>query len=160
MLNNVADGSSESEPEPMVPPLPSIGRLLGFAAKRATELAERRLAPNELTMQQWVVLSALWRRDGLTIGQIAAYHRATDPTTSSMIGRMEAKGLVERRLDPVDRRQVRVFLTEGGRALGPLLDFYKSINEALTAGFSDTERKTLTTLLERVIVNAGDAAGI
>lgn len=140
--------------DPVVPYLPSVGRLLGFASKTCSELAEKRLAQHDLTLQQWVLLTALWRKDGLTVGRLAAYYRATEPSTSNLIGRMEAKGLVQRRLNPDDRRQVRVFLSDKARSLAHLLEFYQEINEALLQGFTSDERKAFVSMLERVMTNA------
>jgi DNA-binding MarR family transcriptional regulator len=140
--------------EPAVPYLPSLGRLLGFASKSCSDLAEKRLAQHDLTLQQWVLLTALWRRDGLTVGQLATYYRATEPSTSNLVGRMETKGLVRRELNPEDRRQVRVFLNDKGRSLAHLLGFYEEINEILLQGFTVDERKALVAMLERVLANA------
>lgn len=140
--------------EPAVPYLPSLGRLLGFASKSCSDLAEKRLAQHDLTLQQWVLLTALWRQDGLTVGQLAAYYRATEPSTSNLVSRMETKGLVRRELNPEDRRQVRVFLDERGRSLDHLLGFYEEINEILLQGFTIDERNVLIAMLERVLANA------
>lgn len=140
--------------DPAVPYLPSLGRLLGFASKTCSDLAEKRLVPYDLTLQQWVLLTALWRQDGLTVGQLAAYYRATEPSTSNLVGRMEAKGLVKRALNPEDRRQVRVFLNEKARSLDHLLGFYEEINEILLQGFTVEERQALASMLERVMANA------
>jgi DNA-binding MarR family transcriptional regulator len=140
--------------DPAVPYLPSLGRLLGFASKSCSDLAEKRLAQHDLTLQQWVLLTALWRRDGLTVGQLATYYRATEPSTSNLVGRMETKGLVRRELNPEDRRQVRVLLNEKGRSLSHLLGFYEEINEILLQGFTADERKALVAMLERVLANA------
>ena len=140
-----------------VPYLPSIGRLLGFASRAATMVSEKRLAEHGLTLQQWIALTALWRDDGMSVGQLAAYCRTTEPTTSSLMDRMEAKGLVERRRSKDDRRKVIVALTAKSRALAGLLGFYEEINELLLQGLSDDEQASLINGLERVIANAETA---
>lgn len=137
-----------------VPYLPSLGRLLGFASRAATTLAERRLAKHDLTIQQWIALTALWREDGLTIGQISNYCRIREPTGSSLIDRMQVKGLVERRHSQTDRRSVTVHLTDKGRQMEALIDFYSDINARLLVDFKDSEKKALFAMLERVIDNA------
>jgi DNA-binding MarR family transcriptional regulator len=131
-----------------------IVRLLGFASKISSEVSEKILEPSGLTLIQWVVLTALWRKDGLTIGEIATYYRATEPSTSNLIARMEKKGLLERRHDMEDRRQVRVFLTEEGSALSHLIDYYKDINSLLLDGFDEQEKDQFAAMLERIIKNA------
>lgn len=138
---------------------PSVGRLLNFATKAANDISEKRLAAHGLTLSQWVLLSAVWRQDGLTVGQLAAYCCTSEPTISSLIGRMERKELVERELDPADRRQVRVYVTSKGKSLSHLAKFYEQINDILVDGFSAQERQTFLSMIERVIANAGADGG-
>lgn len=137
-----------------VPYLPSVGRLLGFSSKICSDLSEKLLLPSGITLKQWVLLSALWREDGLTVGELSVYYRASEPSTSNVIARMEKKGLLERRHDKLDRRQVKVFLTDKGKSLTHMVDFYTEVNEALLAGFDEEEKRQFSDMLERVIVNA------
>ena len=139
--------------EPSVPYLPSVGRLLGFASRATTMLSERRLATHDLTIQQWILLTALWRTDGMTISQLASYYRVKEPTASSLVDRMEAKGLVVRERSTEDRRKVIVCLTEKSRALSHLIGFYQQINDVLFDGFTDGEMTSFISLMERLIAN-------
>ncbi len=138
---------------PIVPYLPSVGRLIGFASRATTALCERRLAIHDLTLQQWILLTALWRQNGLTISELAAYYRVKDPTASSLVDRMEAKGLVVRRRSTDDRRKVIVCLTEKSEALSHLIGFYEQINDVLLTDFSDEEAASFISMMERVIAN-------
>jgi DNA-binding MarR family transcriptional regulator len=104
-----------------------------------------------------VLLTALWRQDGMTVGELAGYYRKSDMVLTRILDRMVEAGLIERKPDSNDRRVVRVFLTGKAVELSHLLDFYKSINSALLKGFSEEEQATLFELLERVIVNSREA---
>jgi len=132
----------------------TLGRLLAMASRRSMDVAERRLSVHGLTLQQWVLMTALWRRDGLTIGEIATFYRATNATTSGIVTRMEAKSLVERRVDSEDGRIVRIYLTAFGQSKSHLVDSYKEFQAALTPDFTEDEIETLLGLLERVEKNA------
>ncbi|MCW9033626.1 MAG: MarR family transcriptional regulator [Alphaproteobacteria bacterium] len=136
-----------------VPYLPSMGRLLGFASKGTNDISEKRLKDSDLTLVQWVLLTALWRKDGLTVGEVAKYYKSTEASTSNLIERMVKKGLLDRRHDQIDRRQVRVFLTEKSKSLSHLINFYLEINEVLLKGFNEEEKDLLSSMLERVIEN-------
>lgn len=145
---------SDPETRPPVPYLPSIGRLLGFANRASTALSEQKLGAHGLTLQQWILLTALWRSDeGMTIGQLAAYCRVREPTASSLVDRMEAKGLVARERAGADRRKVFVNLTDKSRGMTDLLRFYEGINAVILLDFSEAEAEALTGMLERVIAN-------
>jgi DNA-binding MarR family transcriptional regulator len=54
---------------------------------------------------------------GLKVSEISNKLLIATPTATQQITALEAQGLVERRIDPVDRRVVRVQLTEKGAAI-------------------------------------------
>jgi DNA-binding MarR family transcriptional regulator len=59
----------------------------------------------------------LWAEDGQTVGALGGRLFLESNTLTPLIKRLEAQGLVRRARDPADERQVRVTLTESGRAL-------------------------------------------
>jgi DNA-binding MarR family transcriptional regulator len=75
------------------------------------------LDPLGLTYPQYLVLMALDARDGQTVGKLGADLRLESNTLTPLLKRMESTGWVTRRRDSVDERQVRIALTDEGRAL-------------------------------------------
>ncbi len=146
------------ETEEPLPPPPSLGRLLNVTAGASNRLCQALLARHGLQLGQWVILSALWRRDGQLTSELAGYTGNALPATSRIIDRMIKADLVTRTADHADRRVVRIRLTAKGRSLEPLAGFWVDVNERLLAGFSEAERRTLFSLLERVLENARTAA--
>ena len=141
------------------PYLPSLGRLLGFASDHCTALSMRKLEPHGLKLVHWVLLTALWRNDGMTTGELAGYYRSSNMVLTRVLGQMENNGLITRSTDPDDRRIVRIFLTEKARQLSHLVDFYQEINQMLLMGFTPQEQNTFINLLERVIINTRNSSG-
>lgn len=133
---------------------PALGRVLNFAAGASTTMCQNLLEPHGLTLQQWVILSALWRRDELLVTEIAEYVGTNVPAASRIIDRMAERDLLERRPSQSDRRAVQVSLTEKGRSLDHLATFYEDVNERLLEGLSEAEAAVLFDLLERVDANA------
>ena len=70
-----------------------------------------------LTYPQYLVLSALWERDGQTIGAIAERLDLEPSTITPLVKRLEAAGLVTRERNPADERQVQVRVTPAGGEL-------------------------------------------
>ncbi|NDW05135.1 MarR family winged helix-turn-helix transcriptional regulator [Jiella pacifica] len=70
-----------------------------------------------ITYPQYLVLSTLWEQDGLTIGAIAGRLALESSTITPLVKRLEASGLLVRRRNAEDERQVLVTLTEEGRAI-------------------------------------------
>ena len=80
------------------------------------------LEPYELTHVQFVLLTSLWwladHEDRPPTQARLAQHAGTDPMMTSQVTRkLEARGLLERALDPADSRARRVHLTAAGRAV-------------------------------------------
>lgn len=71
----------------------------------------------DLTYPQYLALSALWVQDGQTVGEIGRQVQLESNTLTPLFKRLETQGLVSRRRDSQDERQVRIELTEAGRAL-------------------------------------------
>ena len=70
-----------------------------------------------LTYTQYVTLVALSEGDGQTVGELGEQLFLESNTLTPILKKLEALGLVERRRDPADERQVRVTLTPAGRKL-------------------------------------------
>jgi DNA-binding MarR family transcriptional regulator len=103
--------------------------------------------------QQWV-LRALWHEEGLAQSELAERVHVRPATATRGLRRMERTGLIERRRDPEDARVVRVYLTEGGRALrGDLEATWQRFDEITFAGLRAEEMEALTSYLQRILAN-------
>jgi DNA-binding MarR family transcriptional regulator len=70
-----------------------------------------------LTYPQYLVMLVLWETDGLLVKQIGARLFLDSGTLTPLLKRLEANGLLSRTRDSSDERQVRIELSELGRAL-------------------------------------------
>jgi MarR family transcriptional regulator, organic hydroperoxide resistance regulator len=107
---------------------------------------------------QNLVLDALAETDGLTPGDIAERLLVSGPTAVRMTQRMEANGLVERRRDDPDGRLVRIYITERGREIQPLIEHeIEELAKQAAAGISEKDRRTTEATLAAVQANLGHA---
>lgn len=125
----------------------SAFRVIGVLTKVAAE--------HDLSLTQLRVLAIL-RDRRLRISELADFLGLERSTLTGLVDRAEQRGLLERTVDPADRRAVDVRLGPGGqaladqvatqarRALAPTL-------EHLTTG----ERRRLQALLERMVSPSG-----
>ena len=70
-----------------------------------------------MTLTQYRSLVVLASRGPQGVASLAQALAVTAPTASRLVERLVRKGLVRRRADRQDRRQVRIGLTEAGRDL-------------------------------------------
>src|SRR5450631_774009 len=75
------------------------------------------LRPVGLTVLQYTALTVLERHPDLTSAQLARNSFVTTQSMADMVTTLEARGLIERRRDPADRRRLVIGLTADGSAL-------------------------------------------
>jgi DNA-binding MarR family transcriptional regulator len=84
------------------------------AAARLSKRLEVALGDVDLSLPQYRLLVFLSRRPELASG-LAGQLAVSPPSVTTLVDGMVARGLVERRADPDDRRRVRHELTAAGR---------------------------------------------
>lgn len=98
-----------------------LDRQLCFAVYAATHAITRAYKPMldalGVTYPQYLVLMVLWETDDQTVKAIGERLLLDSGTLTPLLKRMAAAGLLARRRDAADERQVRVALTDAGRAL-------------------------------------------
>lgn len=75
------------------------------------------LEPFGLTYPQYLVLLALWQKDGVSVKEIGTRLHLDSGTLSPLLKRLQAAGYVRRGRNPADERQLLVELTKAGHAL-------------------------------------------
>ena len=95
--------------------------LLAAASEAASAQFHAHVRKNGLRVPEWRVLAWLQDRDGEMITRLARISLIEQSRLTKIIIQMEERGLVTRQGDAQDRRRVRVWLTEQGRALAQRL---------------------------------------
>ena len=120
--------------------------------QRRTELYARSLAQSaDLSVSQLKVMQLLASHDAATPSELVRMTALSNASITSLIDKLEARGMVGRRKDPADRRKVVLALTETGRdvlktAPNTLQDHF----ELLFSNLPDWERSMVVSALERV----------
>lgn len=102
------------------------------------------LKPHDITMSQgWAVLTLI-RENGLRQADLAERLNIGTVTTSKLIDRLEARGFVERRADPGDRRSKRIFASAKARQLLDIMtETQRQVDAVANAGI-DAEDLAVT----------------
>lgn len=137
---------------------PDVDQVAG-ALRVSIGLLVRRLrqvqAEGELTLPETSALARLDRGGPATPSALAKLEQISPQSMGATLGALEARGLVERRPDPQDGRQVVMSPTEAGlRALRDRRNARtEALAQALSTGFTRSELKDLMAvapLLERL----------
>jgi DNA-binding MarR family transcriptional regulator len=123
-----------------------------------TRYFNRRASRLGLTTPQWLVLSALYRRDGLTQTELAETLDMGKSPLGKLVDKLEEGDWVRRVADPQDRRVNRVELTNRLTPLmSPLAAVSEEMKELATAGLDEAEVEALLDALTAMKRNLGSA---
>lgn len=127
-------------------PIFQIGRI----SRHLDTLLGHALSREEVTPFEALVLAAIFfeRRGDARPSALAETFETTRGNVSHTVSSLEARGLVERRIDPDDARAVRLLLTPAGRRravrVAALLDgIQRSLEAALTPAGIASMLKTM-----------------
>lgn len=108
----------------------------------------------DVTPPQYTVLYILGRQPGLDqsrLGELASIDLAT---LTVLLGRLEDRGYLVRRIDPENRRRKLLSLTEaGGQLLDEVRSAARQVEETALRRLSATERAALPKALRRIADN-------
>jgi DNA-binding MarR family transcriptional regulator len=111
-----------------------------------------------LTDPQYLAIIALWEQDGQTVKRLSEKLFLEPSTVTPMLKRLEGMGHVRQERDKEDERNVRITLTDAGRALREKgLGFGKQTVAA--SGLSAAEFPLLQKAVVRLRDNLIEAAG-
>jgi DNA-binding MarR family transcriptional regulator len=110
--------------------------------------------PAGLTALQYTALTVLERHPDMSTAQLARNSFVTSQSMADMITALEARGLIERHRDSLDRRRLVVALTDAGRELlGRCQEEVAEMQEQMVAGFTPGQVTTLRAALHACHVN-------
>lgn len=110
--------------------------------------------PHDITPMDARALGYFGRHPGATQSDLSAHSGRDKAQLARLVKGLRDRGLLEAVADEADRRNVRLSLTDDGRALQDSLRRQASVlGEKAVAGFSPDERAQLASLLRRVQAN-------
>lgn len=117
--------------------------------------ADEDLKRHDLTLTQTRVLGVLVEAGGqVTQKKIEDDLQVSHPTVVGLVSRMEQKGFLTTRSDPMDRRNKLVELTDKAQKLDEVIDMTVAQHDAqLLRGFTEQEQETLKEFLSRISHN-------
>lgn len=129
-----------------------LGMRLTVLARRWRQTLDEHLATVGFSDATWTPLSYLARRgDDVSQKELAERMQIDTSSLVRLLDILEAKGEIERRPDPADRRAKRLFLTERGRAAFETLDRKLAILETEMLGdVTDEEVEALFSVFGRI----------
>ncbi|GIF17825.1 DNA-binding MarR family transcriptional regulator [Actinoplanes tereljensis] len=114
---------------------------------------EELVRPTGITALQYTALTVLERHDGISAAQLARGSFVTAQSMADMVRALETRGLIERRRNPANRRELLLHLTAAGRELlAACAEPVRELEARMIRDLDPAElRRALTTAREALI---------
>ena len=110
-----------------------------------------RLSPMGITPGQYGVLNYLWEKGPTTPKEISRYLRLENSTISGVLDRMQRRGLIDRVVDPNNRRSILVVAMPAAQAIkDDVLKTVDELNLEILQDFTPEEKEVLMKALCRI----------
>ena len=130
---------------------------LGYAVSKGFKAI---LEPFELHPREFAVLRSVAFEEGRTQQALADLLQIPRSRMVAIVDELEARGFLERRPNPADRRVRELYLTDAGqKTLGQAFEQAVAYEQQVGAPLSAAERAQLLNLLERIAGELGIGAG-
>ncbi len=128
------------------------------AARRFEALAARALAADDLSFLEGLVLAALFFEAPLPVkpSQLAETFGTTRGNVSHCISSLEARGLVQRRIDPADARAYQLALKPQGKRVVPrVIEAFDTLQREFESEIGRTALGEMLKSLRKLEARAG-----
>lgn len=86
-------------------------------SRRVARRISAKLAGFSLSIDEWLILDTLERKQGRTMAELASETVLPASSITRFVDKLASSALIYRRANPVDRRQFFVYLSERGQEL-------------------------------------------
>lgn len=127
--------------------------LLNKARQRVYKVADQRCEDDlDVSVTQLGALLAIAHNDGCQLKDMARELSLNNSAVTGLAGRMEQRGLLERRACDQDGRSSRLYLTAQGRdTVDRAWPLIQTLNQRMTEGFTDEEINVILRFLNRLV---------
>lgn len=130
-----------------------INQIQKISSRKFNELLKEKNI-DEFNGSQGVILYSLWNNKELTIKEIRKITGLAKTSLTSMLDRMEEKGLIRRKDNIEDKRSIKIMLTDKAKELEKdYNDISNKMSNIFYKNFSDKEINEIENYLERIISN-------
>jgi len=133
--------------------------LVGYNCRRAylsiMPLFHERMSEYDLRAVDFSVLSLLHANPNITQKRLSNAINVSPPNLAILLDRLEARGLLLRQRNPLDKRSQTLILTPGGEKMaGQAEQTVSKLEAEATAALSNAERQQLLVLLQKIFTPA------
>ena len=131
-----------------------INFLLSASQNVVFKYFSEQLTVHGITPAQYGVLNCLWQHGELKPTDIRALLKLKASSVSGILDKMQKEGLIDRAIDPDNRRAIIVTATKKAMDMRPAIEkIVDTMNEKFLEPFSEEERVVLRKALQTIIAS-------
>lgn len=133
----------------------SANLLMNFAktADLIEEVFENYYKKYELSKPQFNAIYAIFKAgdEGITLSSLGSKMFVTRANITTLVDRIEARGLIQRIINPNDRRSIKAVITKDGKKLiDTILPTHQIFSSKILGFLTESEKKRCDELLTRI----------
>ncbi|TFG69676.1 MAG: MarR family transcriptional regulator [Anaerolineales bacterium] len=141
-------------------PKKSYGYQIRGTHRLFARLLEKSIAGSDIKRGDWYLLRVLWEKDGISQKELSNQTFLTESSVVTMLHSMAKAGLVVRERDKIDKRRMRILLTDKARQLkDDLLPFAREINARAIRNVASEDLDIFMKVLSSMKDNLDDELG-
>ncbi len=131
-----------------------ILREIGMIARSLDSISNIEFKEYDLTKGQYLYLVRICEQPGIILEKLSELIKVDRTTAARAVQKLEANQLIEKRADQTNKKIKRLFPTEKGQQIYPLImNEHRYSTKLAVEGLSEEEQLLLATLLHKVRKN-------
>ncbi len=131
-----------------------ILREIGMIARALDSISNIEFKEIDLTKGQYLYVVRICENPGIIQEKLAEMIKVDRTTAARAIKKLEMNGFIEKKPDPLNKKNKKLFPTEKGYQVYPFIKRENDYSNSIALeGFSESEMETIFNLLQRVRKN-------
>lgn len=132
----------------------SFGRYISAIDRHAQIIINQKLKYTNIKSGQYVFFHFIYHNEGITQQELSENLKIGKATTAKAIKSLLENEYIRREEDSIDKRCFRLYLTDKGREISPLLtNTFQEMGNIYAKGFNDDERGYILSILKKIFIN-------
>lgn len=131
-----------------------LGKYISAINRRAQVLLNKKLEGLDIKSGQHDFMYVIYNSEGISQKDLSERLKIGKATTAKAVKSLVKSGYITRERDNEDKRFYKLYPTEKGREIGPLINStFAEIREIYSKGFTDEECNVVIKALEQILNN-------
>lgn len=137
-----------------------VGSKIAYIYRKRFQLGGKKIEPLKIKPNQFIVLMYVGRNPGLNQSELNDLLCLEKTNISRILKALEERDLIEKRLNSIDKRNYRIYLSQKGEeVLDRLKGIFNEVWREHLQGVSEEELEIFRRVLDKILENIGRSEG-